>query len=644
MTYHNNRNQRPQGNHHQAQENIMDDINKAKEKLPYKFLPLDTSKTVTAEQIPHDGSQQGLYSGELRCEMTTLTPLLVGWKKHKEDEEDKDKKNDGILQPLLHPDDGRVLIPGTSIKGMIRQRIAMLTNAPMEKVAERTYSYRPNIAHATQLEARPAVITNLNTDGSLAIKLLGNARDAVFDRLWFRDPLKSKIKQQIGKCITGQQQQYHGYGINDRGKFIKQDDRNSIQFPLNHYVCSYKGGIDGDGSLMRAFSQDTRKNVHDFALVAKNKFESAISWTIDPEVVKHYKLTQKHLADEKIGHISNRHPLVDNANAGRIGRAIKEATELEPNQLIYVEYDTVNKKVVSFGHHFHYRWRFADTVTTQLINGENILRPELTPVKNGLSAPLAMFGYTQDKDALAGRISINFATEVISEAEKNNTDRFIDTGRSFALKPLGQPRPSAVEFYLKQQPNATKLITYGDVLPPNLAGKSDGGVLAGRKFYPHQTNTNAQHYKEQGTPETHNPRVRYVLPKDRKFRFTIRYKDLTDWEVGTLLLAIQPHLAKDGAKPEEYGLKLGYARPLGFGSVCIDAKQHHQFDAKDFSPISVENNDAFVKAIKGKVSNLDAWLGSAKLSAQLRNYPEKNGDIFAWHGDIRKKHAKQRRS
>lgn len=656
MSFNNNRNNaRPQGqgNRNQPQENIMVGIRTAKQALPYDFLPLDTSNTVSAEKVLHDGSsKKELYSGELRCEMTTLTPLLVGWKKHNDSEE-------GVLQPLLHPDDGRVLIPGTSIKGMIRQRIAMLTNAPMEKVAERTYSYRPNLDFGSKFIVRPAVIQAI--DGTnITVAVLPSAKSATF----IHDAPENIKKYmglnpqelRFGKGVKGSFPNYTIGTYKKRGRDWVADQNASCKMiqkagetlDLMHYFFKYKGGIDGIGHLAETFSPP--KKVHYEAIVSKADWDKRTeNIAIDSTVYQHYLETQQHLADEKVGHISNRHPLVDNANAGRIGRAIKEATDLEPNQLIYVEYDTVNKKVVSFGHHFHYRWRFADTVTTQLINGENILRPELTPVKDGLSTPLAMFGYTQDKDALAGRISINFAIEILQQEHKDDqgkakASRFIDAGEGFALKPLGQPRPSAVEFYLKQQANATKLTTYGDLLPPSQAGKSDGGVLAGRKFYPHQTNTNAQHYKKQGTPETHNPRVRYVLPKDRKFRFTIRYKDLTDWEVGTLLLAIQPHLAKDGAKPEEYGLKLGYARPLGFGSVCIDAKQHHQFDAKDFSPISVENNDAFVKAIKGKVSNLDAWLGSAKLSAQLRNYPEKNGDIFAWHGDIRKKHAKQRRS
>jgi hypothetical protein len=42
------------------------------------------------------------------------------------------------------------------------------------------------------------------------------------------------------------------------------------------------------------------------------------------------------------------------------------------------------------------------------------------------------------------------------------------------------PRPSAVEFYLKQPELPTDLLTYGDDL------KDPGGELAGRKVYRHQ--------------------------------------------------------------------------------------------------------------------------------------------------------------
>lgn len=383
MSYNNNRNNaRPQGqgNHHQAQENIMVGIRTAKQALPYDFLPLDTSKTVTAEQIPHDGSsQQELYSGELRCEMTTLTPLLVGWKKHKED---KDKKNDGVLQPLLH--DGRVLIPGTSIKGMIRQRIAMLTNAPMEKAS---------------------------------------------------------------------------------------------------------------------FHKDQR-----------------------------------------------------------------------------VQQPTDSKK---------------------------------------LSIVHRLFGYVDGEQAQAGRVSINFAVE--QDIDRNN--RWIKRGEKLSLKTLGSP--SANSYYKKYKQELFS-----------------GELPSARKFYPHQTNTNNERHFED-KQRSINSHASHILEEEANFRFTIRYQDLADWELGLLLIALQPHrLNPTKAQFKDYGLKLGYGRPLGLGSVQIrlcDQKgkelqeiqaflsepdkdlfsNHRRLKLSDLA----QTAEAFLKRNRVSGKQMADWLLSAQLQKNTRKYP-----------------------
>jgi len=85
-------------------------------------------------------------------------------------------------------------------------------------------------------------------------------------------------------------------------------------------------------------------------------------------------------------------------------------------------------------------------------------------------------------------------------------------------------------------------------------------------------------------------------------------------------------------------------KKLPIGIQTFAKKQHQQFDSKIFLSIEVKDDLNFVNTIREKVAKVDDWLASAKLSAQLRNYPDSNGDIFAWHGDIRRKHAKQRRS
>src|SRR5690606_6600197 len=49
------------------------------------------------------------------------------------------------LCPLRAPWGKRpVVIPGDSLKGLLRHELGALLGAPMERVAERSYSYRPN--------------------------------------------------------------------------------------------------------------------------------------------------------------------------------------------------------------------------------------------------------------------------------------------------------------------------------------------------------------------------------------------------------------------------------------------------------------------------------------------------------------------
>jgi hypothetical protein len=117
----------------------------------------------------HDGTGAGgRVSGEIRCEIETLTPLLVGWERRRIDDTEeawpvpftsfggdqvevrfgevgRTIKTKSVLCPLRAPwGDRPVLLPGDSIKGLLRHELGALLGAPMERVAERSYSYRPN--------------------------------------------------------------------------------------------------------------------------------------------------------------------------------------------------------------------------------------------------------------------------------------------------------------------------------------------------------------------------------------------------------------------------------------------------------------------------------------------------------------------
>ncbi|MGH6815723.1 MAG: hypothetical protein ACREC6_08465, partial [Hyphomicrobiaceae bacterium] len=154
----------------------------------------------------HDGSTtQDRISGELWCTLTALTPFLAGNEQYKvKDAQGADRvpTDQGLRNrlaqlaqaedvpkwveatvshvvrvqswfgdKLLHDErtvieplrdtHGRVLIPGQHIKGMVRQSIGALLGAPMERVWEQSYSYRPNLMWPNTpvvLEPRPAVV------------------------------------------------------------------------------------------------------------------------------------------------------------------------------------------------------------------------------------------------------------------------------------------------------------------------------------------------------------------------------------------------------------------------------------------------------------------------------------------------------
>ena len=148
---------------------------------PYAFVPLPT-EFQSDKPVWHDGSESaGRLSGEIRFEMETLTPLLVGWERQIVGEPDGEGESPTIpyqasgdgavrLQPPIGPlevtktktllcplrapwGERPVLIPGDSLKGLLRHEIGALLGAPMERVAERSYSYRPNSLTSIQAAA-----------------------------------------------------------------------------------------------------------------------------------------------------------------------------------------------------------------------------------------------------------------------------------------------------------------------------------------------------------------------------------------------------------------------------------------------------------------------------------------------------------
>lgn len=218
------------------------------------------------------------------------------------------------------------------------------------------------------------------------------------------------------------------------------------------------------------------------------------------------------------------------------------------------------------------------------------------------------------------------------------------------------PRPSAVEFYLSQPhrlgqtaSHVSKLVTYGDV-----ATLDQPGQIAGRKFYLDRGDANNEVWEDNSLANRNNDRSTLAVDASRQartFRFTMRFRDLDPAELAALLLSFCPNQFGRvmGADWEHgYCSKLGYARPLGWGSVRIEAKelifiQLARSGITTHPEPSVPNWFArHSSAIKSP--RLTEWLAVHRRSnPDAADYPHTNGQVFSYHTTLRRNHAQQRR-
>lgn len=648
---------------------------------PYGFVGLPQELT-TASPIWHDGtSSQGRLSGEIRFELETLTPLLVGWERGEvgDNRSDwpvpenlpkvgrlKDKKS--VLCPLRAPWGKRpVIIPGDSLKGLLRHELGALLGAPMERVAERSYSYRPNLRFpydkrdpryqpgTARLEPRLARIRTHRT-----IELAG--------KQW---PVPDQVD--VLSLATWNPQAYFPRREGQR--------RNTTIVNPPPQAEPYRGGLGAGVPLPHdILSEDAGRRLIHTHIVARLAVESS-SVRLSDENIKQYRATLSHLLDTDDGHFSARHPRIGNdQRKQRLGRAVIEraaAQAFQPGDLIWVEWDTENKRIVSFGWHYYYRWAYVDTVRKDA-DAPNLERHGLFPLPaeraldgneddnhrppKGLSPVRRLFGYTGDNEGskgigtgdhaqLMGRVFVNAGLEVVGESERVE-DRFL---KPTFLKELGMPRPSAVEHYLKQpyhprprpSDNAT-LVTYGDA-----AGYDTPGELAGRKFYLDRNDAYSDTpWEDNSTTNRQNERSTLALEASkpgRKFRFTIRFRDLDAAELAAILVALCPDQFKGllgGAWQHGYCSKLGYARPLGWGSVRIEAKQLLLLDETGAVPILKPEVDlvAWVTKNHQKTPSQDEWLAIHRRNhPDAADYPRERGQIYTFHTRLRAEHSRKRR-
>lgn len=629
---------------------------------PYGFVPLPAELN-SAAPIWLDGTNSaGRHSGEVRFELETLTPLLVGWERgvvgvdggewpvpHTLDGAGQLVAGKPVLCPLRAPWGKRpVIIPGDSLKGLLRHELGALLGAPMERVAERSYSYRPNsmFAPGAQLAPRIARVPN---NGVKMVKLLDDEHQV-------RVPVRLELLPTNLKYDKNRR---------EASNYYRFDDGNG---------APYRGGL-GAGKRL-----NSTRRLHETLTV--NASATGEFFDVPLAAQEGYLATLRHLVDLDHGHFSGRHPDVPKKVRGEAARqrilAAAASVVFQPGDLIWVEWDIQANRIVSLGWHYYYRWAYADSIRETHGELGKHERAGLFPLLDerlgdadgaptALSLVRRIFGYTGDNEGskgigkedhaqLMGRISVNAGLEVVADGDSDEA-RFLPP--TF-LKELGMPRPSAVEYYLEQPhhprprpSDQATLVTYGDAVDYDAPGK-----LAGRKFYLDSSDAYTGEPWKDADPgnERSSLALEASCPR-RRFRFTVRFRDLDTTELAAILVAFCPHqfrAALGGKHDDGYCSKLGYARPLGWGTVRVEAKSLlllEVADGADGAPAlhSVSDIHAWVATNHQQTATQTQWLAVHRQKhPDWDDYPrdkdrDGNLNIYTFHTNLRARHSRLRR-
>ena len=522
---------------------------------PYTFIGLGNAKSMDTQSV-----EDKRLTGVLNCTLTTKTPLFIPNTSNKNVFHHKVGTGEDIRSYDFYSYDNlegwegdrentppsRPIIPGSSIRGMVRSAYEALTNSCLSTINEDTLlSKRSTAAYDRDGNKNPdrgVGIVEKNGEkwvlkkGDKAL-MVTNALGYINEENYSEEDKKYPIIKRSD--LTNWQKIHVSFSGKKHGG------------PHKYNVVS-SANEDGDTIAAYFIPGEPFGDPTDADYNRIKRFDTVI---YNIRKGKGTELTP--LAIERIKKLSKMFEKKKNESGQYIGWG--EANPMP------VYYENVG------GVYYISPACISQEVFNRKIN-DIISGYEPCQTKDKVCKACALFGMVgTDKEnddgevvkggALASRLSFRDATP-LPDVVPNSWYEKVDT---FAI--LGQPRPSATEFYMEDPGKQYDYYNYdytikhegGSVNQKALLGAA---CIRGRKFYWHSDNTGTRYAKENDRPDlsiTARP-----VAAGKSFKFDIVFQSITQDELDKLIWT----LTIGGNSSHKH--KMGHGKPIGFGSVQID--------------------------------------------------------------------------
>jgi CRISPR-associated protein (TIGR03986 family) len=602
---------------------------------PYNFVSLPDSalpllkledlrnpERIDAALPDHDAFLLERKSGYFEVKLETLSPLYIRsaftTDEFEQMEKEKVEPSDDFRKAAKNKPDfyytlkaGQPVIPGSSVRGMLRNIVSVITYSKFTGVTQKRMFYRNirNRAYQSRMAAGAGTMTSpysarpqggfwhQKPDGSAEIEPCTVLR------------VQEDLVAQVVHAGTRKETLYTGAGPNDHPQ------------PQYQHRQLFISGIPTPPQPPHAH----RDKFLSYQLITQisEKFDS-VNYPVKATLILTGPMNNKHMAFLFVKQ-SSPTPITVLADMVKEFHDDDQLTDWQKTEFDHgkikegdpVFYLVENNQLTFFGRAQMFRLPYLNTAFQRIPEG--MRKPE------EIDYTEAMFGFTRNNDDLkalralgftgikqgekirsyTGRISVTDATLNGTEPKWLSSARF--PNEPIVPRILATPKPTSTKMYLTQEGiEDTRRANHYD---------SPNTYLRGHKFYWHQGERNAEDLEPIPVPDPEhktfdeNGRVKdsssqhtqfNPLAAHNSFAFRVYFDNLTDAELGALAWALQPK----GNPAKKYAHSLGMGKPLGMGAVSLTPTLHLIDRAARYKHLFTETGWALEESIQNNTDYL----------------------------------------
>jgi CRISPR-associated protein (TIGR03986 family) len=532
-------------------------------RAPYNFVPLpeNGARWLSGDEIPaaHLDRFEGL-SGEIDIELTALTDFYIRgmWSLAEFQQSARDLKpgDKSPAQPLPFLAEGRLRLPGSSLRGMFRTLVEILGRSPLDPVNDQQLFFRA-VAATENLDVRkPNSFEPQAKSYKSRVRKEEDAKGGgVFVKAGYLYGSRDEWRIQPARRVAGRQWHQVKLVFDRFGELDKEDCGFRVS---GVWFRPMPPGRTGVSRLAEFRQQDTTPGPdwNRGAYVASGNIKGKKSqWIVHEEDRQGLavKIPQADVTAYQEGGVT---PAIRNFKFD-----YSERSQGVP--CFYVEWtDSRGERRVSFGHTHYFRIPYART-TAEAIPVSCRREPGKIDLAQAIFGwvPAANAKSGGDGGGMRGRVSFEDAFLDAAKSPKQDT-----APRDVSLT-LGSPKPTTYQHYLVQPSERVEDSIHWD---GDRQGRGEP-VVRGHKLYFHRPG--APLPVKDAPPGAKKDNTITVFRPARSgcvFHAKIRYRNLRDWELGALLAAIE--------LPAGCAHHVGMAKAHGLGSFAVQVTAVREVD------------------------------------------------------------------